>query len=128
MQEKGKRSNNRKDSVFQKKNKGSDKRRHNRGGPRLAPSLQREVNQMKGDDNEVSDFDEGDTFAGDVYEYEEAVPEEESRKNRRYDTVDNYDYKLPDDFKVRVIILVDCLFFFNFCYVSLKFGSRYTLN
>ncbi|KAG6593204.1 hypothetical protein SDJN03_12680, partial [Cucurbita argyrosperma subsp. sororia] len=100
MQEKGKRSNNRKDSkVFQKKNKGSDKRRHNRGGPRLAPSLQREVNQMKGDDNEVSDFDEGDTFAGDVYEYEEAVPEEESRKNRRYDTVDNYDYNLPDDFK-----------------------------
>lgn len=102
--------------VFLKKNKSSDKRRLNRRGPQLAPSLQREVGRIKGDTGsdsyEASDCSEGETFPGDVYEYEEAVPEEESRKNRRYDTVDNYEYELPDHFKVSVFIFVCHLFYF----------------
>lgn len=114
-QEKEKSTGKKKHSkVFLKKNKSNDKRRLNRRGPQLAPSIRREVGQVKEDtesDNyEVSDCSEGETFPGDVYEYEEAAPEEESRKNHRYDTVDNYDYELPDHFKVSVIILVHCLF------------------
>lgn len=103
-QEKEKSTGKKKHSkVFLKKNKSNDKRRLNRRGPQLAPSIRREVGQVKEDtesDNyEVSDCSEGETFPGDVYEYEEAAPEEESRKNHRYDTVDNYDYELPDHFK-----------------------------
>lgn len=123
-QEKEKRTDKKKQSIVsEKKNKSnekkikkSDKRRANRRGPQLAPSLQKEVNQMKSDkgsnDYEVSDFDDEETLAGDVYEYEEAAPEEESRKNRRYDAVDNYEYKLPDHFMVSFIILVHHLFYF----------------
>lgn len=49
---------------------------------------------LNSDDNEIdSDVD--------LYEYEEGIPEEESRKNNRYDRIDNYEFKLPDDFEVR---------------------------
>ncbi|OAY80691.1 U3 small nucleolar RNA-associated protein 14 [Ananas comosus] len=45
-----------------------------------------------------------DDYAGgdrgeDVYEYDEPVPEEEARKNRRFDEVENYEYELPEDFE-----------------------------
>ena len=48
---------------------------------------------LNSDDNEIdSDVD--------LYEYEEGIPEEESRKNNRYGRLDNYEFKLPDDFEV----------------------------
>eukprot|EP00271_Cylindrocystis_brebissonii_P022634 TRINITY_DN878_c0_g3_i1.p1 TRINITY_DN878_c0_g3~~TRINITY_DN878_c0_g3_i1.p1 ORF type:complete len:1258 (-),score=449.77 TRINITY_DN878_c0_g3_i1:103-3876(-) len=49
----------------------------------------------EGDEEEEGEGEEGT----DAYEYEEAVPEEESGKNRRYDDVDVYEYELPDDFE-----------------------------
>ncbi|XP_022149059.1 U3 small nucleolar RNA-associated protein 14 homolog A [Momordica charantia] len=89
--------------VSEKENKSSNERRLNRRGPRLAPSLQREIDRMNGtngfDSYEGGDSDAGETFTGDFYEYEEVIPEEESKKNRRYDAVDNYEYELPDHFK-----------------------------
>lgn len=42
------------------------------------------------DDDEEEEIDSDD--ANDVYEYEEAIPEEESGKNRRYDPVENFEY------------------------------------
>ncbi|KAE8657654.1 ABC transporter B family member 5 [Hibiscus syriacus] len=42
---------------------------------------------------------EDSDFANDVYEYEDEVPQEESRKNRRFDPVDNYEYEIPEDFE-----------------------------
>ncbi|KAK9945694.1 hypothetical protein M0R45_011193 [Rubus argutus] len=42
---------------------------------------------------------DGEVLGQDLYEYEEGVPEEESKKNRRFDPVDNLDYELPEDFE-----------------------------
>lgn len=110
--------------VSEMNNKSSDERRLNRRGPRLAPSLRKEIDRMNGtngfENYEGNDSDAGETFTGDVYEYEEVIPEEESKKNRRYDTVDNYEYELPDHFKVRVVILVHRLFFWVlFCFLEI---------
>lgn len=72
-----------------------------RKGPHLPSSIlktianeKRPLNSDEGDDEIDSDY--GD----DLYEYEEGVPEEESRKNKRYDRVDNYEFELPQDFEV----------------------------
>lgn len=41
----------------------------------------------------------------DLYEYEEGIPEEESRKNNRYGRLHyNYEFKLPDDFEVPLTV------------------------
>uniref|UniRef100_A0A2P2MUZ2 Uncharacterized protein C57A7.06-like n=1 Tax=Rhizophora mucronata TaxID=61149 RepID=A0A2P2MUZ2_RHIMU len=78
--------------------------RGERRGPRLPSALRKELDRLNpsGNNNE-GDEDVGsdeDDQGKDVYEYEDGVPEEESRKNRRFDTVENYEYELPDDFKV----------------------------
>lgn len=108
--------------VSEKENKSSNERRLNRRGPRLAPSLQKEIDRMNGtngfDSYEGGDSDAGETFTGDFYEYEEVIPEEESKKNRRYDAVDNYEYELPDHFKVWVIIFGSPFCSFRFYPIS----------
>ncbi|CAL5437272.1 unnamed protein product [Camellia sinensis] len=81
------------------KNKYGERRK--RIGPRLPNALRKEVEHMNprkplnSDDDEEIDSDD----ANDVYVYEEAIPEEESRKNRRYDPVDNFEYELPEQFE-----------------------------
>jgi len=86
-----------KKSKFSKKyGKSEDEKR--RTGPRLPQSLRKELDRINPNDQSCSEEDEG--INGDVYEYEEGVPEEESKKNRRFDSVENYEYKLPEDFKV----------------------------
>ncbi|RID75567.1 hypothetical protein BRARA_B02606 [Brassica rapa] len=74
-------------------------------GPHLPNSILKVIANQKRplksdeeDDDDVLGSD--DEHGGDLYEYEEGVPEEESRKNNRYDRHDNYDYELPDDFEV----------------------------
>ncbi|XP_009111292.1 uncharacterized protein C57A7.06 [Brassica rapa] len=67
-----------------------------RKGPHLPNSILKIIATQKrplnSDDNEIdSDVD--------LYEYEEGIPEEESRKNNRYGRLDNYEFKLPDDFE-----------------------------
>ncbi|PPS20197.1 hypothetical protein GOBAR_AA00399 [Gossypium barbadense] len=80
-----------------KKNK-NDKRKKGKG-PRLPSALRTELDRL--DPKIASDSDDGiDLDVGnDVYEYEEEVPQEESRKNRRFDPVENYEYELPEDFE-----------------------------
>ncbi|KAL0437911.1 UNVERIFIED_CONTAM: putative protein C57A7.06 [Sesamum latifolium] len=99
------RNNKRKKLSYNKKNKkedASEKRR--RHGPRLPNALRKELDVFnRTGEGESSDVDEGinsdDAVGNDVYEYEEGIAEEESKKNRRFDTVENYQYELPEDFK-----------------------------
>lgn len=70
-------------------------------GPQLASSL---LKELKGDGDrrrkQSKEEEEDDSILpGDVYEYEEQLPEEEAGKNRRYDSVDQLDYELPSDFE-----------------------------
>lgn len=77
---------------------GMDKKK--RHGPRLPSALHKELEHFNADPNlEQSDL-EKDKFGEDVYEYDEETPEEETRKNGRYDSVDNYEYELPEEFEV----------------------------
>lgn len=84
------------------KNNKIDKRTNRKTGPRLPAALLRELDHIKpkhhldGEEDEDIVSDE----ENDLYEYEEGVPEEESKKNRRYDPVENYQYELPRQFKV----------------------------
>lgn len=83
---------------FSKKNK-KDQETRKRTGPRLPSSLRKELDRLNAPLN--SDDDEIDSDQGnDVYEYEEELPEEETRKNRRFDPVQNYEYELPEEFEV----------------------------
>lgn len=78
--------------------RGGDKRK--RSGPHLPNAMKREIellNPKIGSDDEI---DSDEEFAvKDVYEYEEEIPEEESKKNKRYDPVENFEFELPKDFK-----------------------------
>ncbi|XP_002523095.2 uncharacterized protein C57A7.06 [Ricinus communis] len=78
-------------------NKKTDTRNKKRTGPRLPNALRRELDRInpKEDEDILSDEEVND----DVYEYEEGLAEEESKKNRRYDPVENYEYQLPKEFK-----------------------------
>ena len=75
-------------------------------GPRLPSAFRQQLDNfvnpnLHDDDDEDVDSDEAELNHGnDLYEYEEEVAEEESKKNRRYDHVDNYEYELPESFKV----------------------------
>ncbi|KAH0938861.1 hypothetical protein HID58_006322 [Brassica napus] len=82
-------------------------------GPHLPNSIlkvianqKRPLNSDEEDDDDVIGSD--DEHGGDLYEYEEGVPEEESRKNNRYDRHENYDYELPEDFELWIVFLVAC--------------------
>nr|XP_004246740.1 U3 small nucleolar RNA-associated protein 14 homolog A [Solanum lycopersicum] len=86
---------------FKKKNQsssgGKDGRRK-RSGPRLPNAMLKELQLPK----RYADSDEeigSDDALNDLYEYEEGVAEEESRKNRRFDPVENYQYELPEEFE-----------------------------
>ncbi|KAF9606486.1 hypothetical protein IFM89_025761 [Coptis chinensis] len=85
------------------KRKQTKKKEERRKGPRLPNSLKRELESLNPKNVNSSDEEEGgseDEFnSNDVYEYEAEVPEEESKKNRRYDSVDNLEYQLPDEFE-----------------------------
>ncbi|GLT43191.1 hypothetical protein SLA2020_171610 [Shorea laevis] len=70
-----------------------------RTGPRLPFSLRKELDRINPRNSPNSDDEINSDEGDDVYEYEEGVPEEESRKNRRYDPVENYEYELPEHFK-----------------------------
>lgn len=80
--------------------------RKRRRGPRLPSSLRKELDRIKprngsnSDDEEIIQSDGGN----DVYEFEEGVAEEESKKNRRFDRVDNFDYELPEEFEVYLLL------------------------
>lgn len=82
------------------KNLANAKKR--RTGPHLPSSILKTIANEKRPLNSDEDDDEidSDDENVDLYEYEEGVPEEESKKNNRYDRVDNYDYELPEDFEV----------------------------
>lgn len=91
---------------LQKKRKES--KRNNikrRTGPRLPSKIRKELDLVNpslldsGSDEEINS-DEGELLKNNLYEYEEGAPEEESKKNRRFDSVENFEYELPEDFKV----------------------------
>ncbi|KAJ6710515.1 U3 SMALL NUCLEOLAR RNA-ASSOCIATED PROTEIN 14 [Salix koriyanagi] len=86
----------RKSKFSKKRGKIEDDKR--RTGPRLPQSLRIELDRINPNDQSGSEEDE-EGINDDVYEYEEGVPEEESKKNRRFDSVENYEYELPKDFK-----------------------------
>lgn len=74
-----------------------------RKGPHLPNSILKTIANEKrplNSDEEDDEIDSDDVNGGGLYEYEEGVPEEESRKNNRYDRVVNYDFELSEDFKV----------------------------
>ncbi|XP_060201745.1 uncharacterized protein LOC132630187 isoform X2 [Lycium barbarum] len=77
-------------------NKGKDGKRK---GPRLPNAMLKEL-QIRKRYNESDDEEIGtDDAINDFYEYEEGVAEEETRKNRRFDPVENFQYELPDEFE-----------------------------
>ncbi|XP_027178713.1 U3 small nucleolar RNA-associated protein 14 homolog A [Coffea eugenioides] len=93
---------------FKKKKKNGrnsskqDREARRRTGPRLPNALRKELDLLNSttqlsDDDAASDSDVAAT--NDLYEYEEALPEEESKKNKRFDSVDNYEYELPEEFE-----------------------------
>ncbi|CAK9175337.1 unnamed protein product [Ilex paraguariensis] len=88
----------------QGKNTKKDNKRGERGkktGPRLPNAFMKELGIINRSEQDYlnSDEDIDSDDVNNVYEYEEAIPEEESRKNRRYDHVDNFEYELPEKFK-----------------------------
>ncbi|CAK9236735.1 unnamed protein product [Sphagnum troendelagicum] len=96
-------SMNKKQQQKKMQNKDSGGRSNGKKvGPQLASSL---LKELKGDGDgrrkQSKEEEEDDSILpGDVYEYEEQLPEEEAGKNRRYDSVDQLDYELPSDFEV----------------------------
>ncbi|PHT96975.1 hypothetical protein BC332_34100 [Capsicum chinense] len=107
MKRKSREGNKGKAAFKKKKNQsssgGADGRRK-RTGPRLPNAMLKELQLPKrytdSDDDEIGSGDGDDVVVNnDLYEYEEGVAEEESKKNRRFDPVQNYQYELPDDFE-----------------------------
>ncbi|KAG1338720.1 putative U3 small nucleolar RNA-associated protein 14 [Cocos nucifera] len=85
------------------KKKGRKEGRKKGSGPHIPSSLRKEIDLLnpnpKSPEHESgSDGEEGDVRE-DVYEYEEPLPQEESKKNRRFDSVENYEYELPEEFE-----------------------------
>ncbi|KAK4349078.1 hypothetical protein RND71_031833 [Anisodus tanguticus] len=68
-----------------------------RKGPRLPNAMLKEL-QIPKRYTESDDEDNNDSV-NDLYEYEEGIAQEESRKNRRFDPVENFQYELPDQFE-----------------------------
>ncbi|XVE77607.1 hypothetical protein DITRI_Ditri13aG0076700 [Diplodiscus trichospermus] len=82
-----------------KKNKNKINSRKERTGPRLPSALLKELDRLNPTIPSNSDEEIDSDVGNDFYEYEEEVPQEESRKNRRFDPVENYEYELPEDFE-----------------------------
>lgn len=88
-------------------------------GPRLPSQLRKEIDLLNPNPTNVEDAidsDESEGLAGgnDLYEYDEPIPQEESKKNRRFDPVDNLEYELPDEFEVWVSSLLPRFLLFLF--------------
>ncbi|GAB2278133.1 hypothetical protein Dimus_012830 [Dionaea muscipula] len=100
-----KKSKNSKPKSMKNNNKRKGDKTKKRTGPRLPTALRRQLDNAESgrsdfhSDEEFVDFDGGWEGRGEVYEYEEGVAEEESKKNRRFDPVENYEYELPEDFE-----------------------------
>lgn len=130
---KGKSNNNEKSNFLSKtskpdrkgrmKKKGKmrddDQRKRRGGGPRIPNVLRKELGILDPKRNSDSDSDsDGGEDVRDVYELEEEVAQEESGRNRRFDEVENYEYELPEDFKVslkRELFLSTSVFNFYAC-------------
>ncbi|XP_030532646.2 uncharacterized protein C57A7.06 [Rhodamnia argentea] len=109
------RPNNKRNQSMSKtlpKDKNNNKKLKNkrkRTGPRLPNALRKEVerlNPLRPSDSEGEEIDSDEAEFGngrDVYEYEEEAPPEESRRNRRFDPVDNLEYELPDEFEDEIV-------------------------
>ncbi|KAF3436460.1 hypothetical protein FNV43_RR23552 [Rhamnella rubrinervis] len=81
-----------------KKSKMIGGNRKRRGGVGLPSKMRKELDRLNPSaDN--SDVDEDIDSAVDVYEYEEGLAQEDSKRNRRFDAVENLEYKLPDEFE-----------------------------
>lgn len=76
-------------------------------GPRLPLVMRKELERLNHrileSDGEIGSDDA--LYNGDVYEYEESLPEEETKKNNRFDPVENFEYELPDNFEVSLVTL-----------------------
>ncbi|KAA8539257.1 hypothetical protein F0562_025949 [Nyssa sinensis] len=91
---------NRKRNQLNSKTLNQEKNTKRRTGPHLPTALRKElelINHTNPSNIDEEEIDSDD--ANDVYEYEEAIPEEESKKNRRFDSVKNFEYELPDQFE-----------------------------
>ncbi|CAA6669107.1 unnamed protein product [Spirodela intermedia] len=86
--------NEKKDS--RKKMRKDERRR--KTGLRLPSALRKELSKVGGDSRNSDDESDVER-KGDVYEYEEGIPEEEKGSNRRFDPVEDVEYELPDDFE-----------------------------
>ncbi|XP_010259528.1 PREDICTED: uncharacterized protein C57A7.06 [Nelumbo nucifera] len=87
-----------KNIIKKKSNHKGDRRKT---GPRLPNALRKAIdllNPKPRESDEEIDSD-AEVQVKDVYEYEERMPEEESKKNRRFDHVDNLEYELPEEFE-----------------------------
>lgn len=102
------------------KGKGRDdgKRKRQGGGPRLTNVLRKELGMLE-DKSSSDSGTEGEEGVRDLYELDEEVAQEELGKNRRFDEVENYEYELPEDFKVcpkkNPLYLTSLCFFFLLC-------------
>ncbi|KAL2609839.1 hypothetical protein R1flu_028412 [Riccia fluitans] len=67
-------------------------------GPRLSNWLLKEIGVTGEKQNSDSEGLE-DEVGGDVYEYEEEVPQEEQGKNKRFDDIERMEYEFPSDFE-----------------------------
>ncbi|KAL3678692.1 hypothetical protein R1sor_021648 [Riccia sorocarpa] len=67
-------------------------------GPRLSNWLLKEIGVTEEKQNSDSEG-LGDEVEGDVYEYEEGIPQEEQGANKRFDDVERMEYELPSDFE-----------------------------
>ncbi|XP_071720451.1 U3 small nucleolar RNA-associated protein 14 [Rutidosis leptorrhynchoides] len=66
-------------------------------GPHLPNAIKKEIETLNGNNSSDDDIQSDENI--DLYEYEEDIADEELKKNRRYDPVDNFEYQLPKDFK-----------------------------
>ncbi|KAG8378493.1 hypothetical protein BUALT_Bualt08G0142900 [Buddleja alternifolia] len=96
------RKKDRRTNSKKRKNSFEEATEKRRRGPRLPNVLRKELDLLNptvhnsDGDEEINSDDEVIT---DVYEYAEDIPEEESKKNKRFDPVDNYEFELPENFE-----------------------------
>lgn len=100
-------------SFTKSKKSAKNGRNSKSGGPHLPSSFIKEFGLQKPITNQ-SDQEEEEEEIKDLYEYEESLPEEETKKNRRFDPVKNFEYELPDDFQVDFFVM--SLVFFIICF------------
>ncbi|KAI3829578.1 hypothetical protein L1987_03704 [Smallanthus sonchifolius] len=87
----------RKKNLAPAKRKKGGKEKQWKKGPHLPNALKKELESLNPSDRSDEEIQSEDDM--DVYEYEEKIPDEELKKNRRYDPVENFEYQLPKDFE-----------------------------